>query len=81
MGSVLFLLLALGVTGSVGTQQNRTVEFSIEELLLLNRQFLDFLIVYDVSSIVQPSDHRCLTTMQQLSTAYLNRERHGLECE
>ncbi|XP_055551537.1 nose resistant to fluoxetine protein 6-like [Wyeomyia smithii] len=77
--SVWLLLLAHGVAAT-GHSHNRSVlEFTIDDMLLLQRQFLDFLIGYDATSVVQPSDLQCLGTMQQLSVAYLNRERHGLE--
>ncbi|XP_053699369.1 nose resistant to fluoxetine protein 6-like [Sabethes cyaneus] len=84
---IVLLALGLGVTSVFArtanqtrtVNQTRTGEFSIDELLLLNRQFLDFLIAYDDSAVVQPADRQCLGRMQQLSTAYLNRERHGLQ--
>ncbi|XP_058467393.1 nose resistant to fluoxetine protein 6-like [Malaya genurostris] len=59
--------------------ESRNNEFGIEEMLLLNRQFLDFLIGYDSTLVLQSEDQLCLSTMQQLSVAYLNREHHGLE--
>ncbi|KAL9695314.1 hypothetical protein quinque_014599 [Culex quinquefasciatus] len=54
-------------------------EFSIDEVSQLNRQFLEFLIEYDASEVAESDDLRCISAFQQLSKAYLNRERHGLE--
>ncbi|XP_065094529.1 nose resistant to fluoxetine protein 6-like [Ochlerotatus camptorhynchus] len=61
------------------TQQLRNVEFSIEEVLLLNRHFLDYLAAIDDQLAQELPDPQCTIAMRQLSEAYLNRERHGLE--
>ncbi|XP_058814383.1 nose resistant to fluoxetine protein 6-like [Topomyia yanbarensis] len=78
---VLFIIKLCVIVRAVDHNQteSRNVEFSIEEFLLLNRQFLDFLVEYDGSLVLHSEDQRCVTTMQQLSSAYFNRERHGLE--
>lgn len=61
------------------TQQS--VDFSIDEVALLNRHFLDYLVAYDDSQVVPDQDRRCIASLKQLSAAYERRERHGLECE
>ncbi|XP_058811134.1 nose resistant to fluoxetine protein 6-like [Topomyia yanbarensis] len=78
---VLFLLKFCVIVRAMDHNQteSRNAEFTIEDILLLNRQFLDFLFEYDRSQVLQPEDHRCVSTMQQLSSAYFNREQHGLE--
>ncbi|XP_065079915.1 nose resistant to fluoxetine protein 6-like [Ochlerotatus camptorhynchus] len=84
IGLQLLLLLATfgSPAGSVG--QNKTQERSnqlqigVEELLLFNRHFLDYLVVYSESD-EEPSNRDCVDTLQQLANAYLNRECHGLE--
>ncbi|KXJ72976.1 hypothetical protein RP20_CCG016825 [Aedes albopictus] len=62
-----------------GNSERQDVEFSIEEVLLLNRHFVDFL--SDVSDDNQGSspDSQCLKTLRQLAEGYLVRERLGLE--
>ncbi|EDS30955.1 conserved hypothetical protein [Culex quinquefasciatus] len=59
------------------TQQS--VDFSIDEVALLNRHFLDYLVAYDDSQVVPDQDRRCIASLKQLSAAYDRRERHGLE--
>ena len=83
MWTALFALsiVSVGLAATQNRSASRNVDFGIEELLLLNRHFLDFLIAYDGSLIVQSEDVNCLGAMQQLSTAYLARDRHGLECK
>ncbi|XP_039434445.1 nose resistant to fluoxetine protein 6-like [Culex pipiens pallens] len=78
------LVIALLCSSEIGANPNVTetksdAEFSIDEVSQLNRQFLEFLIEYDASEVVESDDLRCVRAFQQLSKAYLNRERHGLE--
>lgn len=78
-------VVALLYLSEIGANPNVTItksdaEFSIDEVSQLNRQFLEFLIEYDVSEVAEGDDLRCISAFQQLSKAYLNRERHGLEC-
>lgn len=58
-----------------------SVDFSIDEVALLNRQFLDYLVAYDESQVQPDQDRRCIASLKQLSAAYERREWHGLECK
>ncbi|KXJ73197.1 hypothetical protein RP20_CCG016319 [Aedes albopictus] len=57
----------------------RNVEFSVDEVLLLNRYFVDFLAAIDDQAAVDSADPQCALAMRQLATGYLARERLGLE--
>lgn len=63
---------------SDGNSELQNVEFSIEEVLMLNRRFVDYLAgIGDQESSVS----QCLNTIRQLAQGYLDRQRLGLECE
>lgn len=81
---ILTLVIALVSYREIGanpnvTDSNSNIEFSIDEVAQLNRQFLDFLIEYDATAVTPGVDLQCISAMQTLSKAYVNRERHGLE--
>ena len=59
----------------------RNVEISVEEILLLNRHFVDYLAAIEGQTVQGPSDRQCAITLQQLAVGYLDRDRIGLECE
>ncbi|KXJ73198.1 hypothetical protein RP20_CCG016320 [Aedes albopictus] len=57
----------------------RNVDISVEEILLLNRHFVDYLAAINDQTLQDASDRQCAITLQQLAVAYLDRERIGLE--
>ncbi|KXJ74409.1 hypothetical protein RP20_CCG013733 [Aedes albopictus] len=57
----------------------RNVEISVEEILLLNRHFVDYLAAIEGQTVQGPSDRQCAITLQQLAVGYLDRDRIGLE--
>lgn len=85
MCPILRLLMITGVFGfgattAVVAQQ----DYSIDDVLLLNRQFLDYLVAFNesiLSSSELSTNQQCMTAVRQLAEAYLNQDRYGLECE
>lgn len=64
-----------------GTRELPDVDISIEEILLLNRHFVDYLVAVDDQTIEGSSDRQCAIALRQLAAAYLERQQVGLECE
>ncbi|XP_001849838.2 nose resistant to fluoxetine protein 6 [Culex quinquefasciatus] len=76
-----FLLFCV-VTGAERQNHSRlddSAGFSIDEVAVLNRKFLDYLVQLDAAQAESDEDRRCVDAMQLLSRAYINRERNGLE--
>ncbi|KAL1399318.1 hypothetical protein pipiens_008305 [Culex pipiens pipiens] len=76
-----FLLFCV-VTGAERQNHSRlgdSAGFSIDEVAVLNRKFLDYLVQLDAALAESDEDRRCVDAMQLLSRAYINRERNGLE--
>lgn len=72
------------VTGAERQNHSRlddSAGFSIDEVAVLNRKFLDYLVQLDAAQVEIVEDRRCVDAMQLLSRAYINRERNGLECK
>ncbi|XP_062544956.1 LOW QUALITY PROTEIN: nose resistant to fluoxetine protein 6-like [Armigeres subalbatus] len=66
-------------SGNVSRELHRNVEFTIEEVLLLNRNFVDYLAAIDGQAIQDVLDRQCANKMRQLAVAYLERQWIGLE--
>lgn len=82
IGLVIALLCLSEISANPNVTETKSdAEFSIDEVSQLNRQFLEFLLEYDATEVSENNDLKCISAFQQLSKAYLNRERHGLECK
>ncbi|XP_062544983.1 nose resistant to fluoxetine protein 6-like [Armigeres subalbatus] len=62
-----------------GNTTSRNAEFSVEEVLLLNRRFVDYLAVIDDATAEESAEPQCVNAMRQLAAAYLDRDRLGLQ--
>ncbi|KXJ75069.1 hypothetical protein RP20_CCG012371 [Aedes albopictus] len=71
------ILLVLIITSNASSMQNSS-QFGIEEKLLFNRKFIDFLLIYAVPT-PEHTSRECIDVLQKLATAYLNGDYFGLE--
>lgn len=80
MHFVAFLLfIAIQTVPTISQLSN--VTFGIDEVSVLNREFVDYLLVFERSQDDNPEDQRCGISLKRLAEAYTKREQHGLECE
>lgn len=65
-----------------GSHESSKAVFSIDEVLLLNRHFIDYLLAIDGPQTADETpDSMCSLAMRQLAEAYLDHQPHALECK
>lgn len=81
LSKLILILTGAAICIAQNSTKSDSLEFSIDEVSVLNHQFLDFFLSYDVTQVEPSSEQRCVSTLKELSEAYVNRNRHGLECK
>ncbi|EAT39214.1 AAEL008948-PA [Aedes aegypti] len=66
-------------SGNSSRESQNVEHHSIDEVLLLNRHFVDFLAGIDDQAAEDSAEPQCAMIMRQLALAYMDRERLGLE--